>query len=164
VDSEQARAGMLAAVARGDGEPTPAMYDPRLDRAKTEAALAGAAKLIDLTYDVPYLAHATMEVMNALAVVEPGRAELWLSTQSPLDTQKGVARALGLRQEQVVIHPERAGGGFGRRLEHAFAIEAARRRRPRAHCLGCRWHACRPARRPGQSKPLGTHAHRNATR
>jgi isoquinoline 1-oxidoreductase beta subunit len=125
IDSDKVRAEMLAAVARGDGEPTPAMYDPRLDRAKTEAALAQAAKVIDLTYDVPYLAHATMEVMNALAVVEPDRAELWLSTQSPLDTQKGVARALGLRQEQVVIHPERAGGGFGRRLEHAFAIEAA---------------------------------------
>lgn len=125
VDSEQLRAELLAAVARGAGEPSPAMYDPRLDRARTDAALAGAAQVIDLTYDVPYLAHATMEVMNALAVVGPQRAELWLSTQSPLDTQKGVANALGLRQEQVIIHPERAGGGFGRRLEHGFAVEAA---------------------------------------
>jgi len=124
-DSETLREQLHAACQRGQGLPFSKDDDPAIDPAAVAAELAEARRVLDLGYDVPYLAHATLEPMNALADVGPTHAELWLSTQSALDTQHGVARALGLRPEHVVVHPMLVGGGFGRRLEHGFAVQAA---------------------------------------
>jgi isoquinoline 1-oxidoreductase beta subunit len=77
---------------------------------------------------VPFLAHAAMEPLNATVSVGSGPgggAELWLSTQSQSDTQRAVAKALGLALEQVTLHTQQVGGGFGRRLEHDNALLAA---------------------------------------
>lgn len=124
-DSETLRTELLAAAARGQGVDFDKRDDPLMDPPAVATALAGAKQLLDISYDVPFLAHATMEPMNAVAEVGRDGATLWLSTQSAQDTQAGVARALGLRPAQVTVHPQLIGGGFGRRLEHGFAVEAA---------------------------------------
>lgn len=98
--------------------------DPRQDPEATRRALAGAC-VLEHTFECPFVAHAALEPLNATAEVGPGGASLWLSTQSPSDTRRGVAEALGLSQEQVTLHPQPIGGGFGRRLEHDVAVEAA---------------------------------------
>ncbi len=125
VDSEALSAALLHAAAAGGGRAFAREDDPRIDAAATDAALALASRVIDIRYEVPFLAHAPMEPLNATAEVQADSAQLWLSTQSQSDTQRAVAAALGLRPEQVLIHSQTAGGGFGRRLEHDFAVEAA---------------------------------------
>ncbi|MEJ6006150.1 molybdopterin cofactor-binding domain-containing protein [Paucibacter sp. AS339] len=124
-DSEALRAELLAATARGEGKPFDQRDEPRIDAAAVTQAMSQSARVLDISYDVPFLAHATMEPMNALAEVGPEGAALWLSTQSAGDTQRGVAKALGLQPEQVQINAMLIGGGFGRRLEHGFAVQAA---------------------------------------
>jgi isoquinoline 1-oxidoreductase subunit beta len=124
-DSDTLRTELLAAAASGEGLPFNKADDPGHDPAAASAAFAQASRVMDCSYDVPFLAHAAMEPLNALAEVSATGAELWLSTQSAQDTQRGVAQALGLQPGQVTIHPMLIGGGFGRRLEHGFAVEAA---------------------------------------
>jgi isoquinoline 1-oxidoreductase beta subunit len=82
--------------------------------------LAGAAKSIEAEYRVPFLAHATMEPMNATARVADGRCEVWTGVQDPLNARKVAAAAAGLDPEKVVVHNQQLGGGFGRRLPGAF--------------------------------------------
>jgi len=126
LDSEALRATLRQAVAVGGGAGFPADYDPRLDGQATAAALRGAARVVEATFDVPFLAHAPIEPMNCTAQVGAAGATVWLSTQAPLDTQRAVAAALGLPEARVTVHQQLIGGGFGRRLEHDFAVEAAR--------------------------------------
>ena len=125
MNSEDYRRALLAAAKLGDGHGYAKGEYPLVDPTLTAQTFKRAAEVIDLTFDAPFLAHATLEPMNAVAEVTAHSAQLWVSTQSALDTQKGVARALGLPQEAVTIHPQLIGGGFGRRLEHDFAVEAA---------------------------------------
>lgn len=91
-----------------------------------DAALGQAARTIESTYAVPYLAHATMEPMTATASVTDGKAELWLPTQAQTWTAGGVAKALGLKPDDVTLHTTFLGGGFGRRAEQDFALQAAK--------------------------------------
>ncbi|MFZ6686658.1 molybdopterin cofactor-binding domain-containing protein [Undibacterium sp. SXout11W] len=123
LDSEQMSAALLDAVTKGDGLPFPSARRQNVDG--TAAALTKAAHIIDTTFEAPFLAHATMEPMNATIEVSRNRAQVWISTQSQSDTQRGIAEALGLKVEQVTLHSQHVGGGFGRRLEQDFAIEAA---------------------------------------
>src|SRR5512138_3396574 len=83
---------------------------------KGAAALQGAAKLVEAEYRVPFLAHATMEPMNATARIADGRCEVWTGVQDPLAARAVAAKASGLKPEQVTIHNQQLGGGFGRRL------------------------------------------------
>ena len=83
---------------------------------KGSAALQGAAKLVEAEYRVPFLPHATMEPMNATARIAEGRCEVWTGVQDPLAARKTAAEASGLAPEQVTIHNQQLGGGFGRRL------------------------------------------------
>lgn len=82
-------------------------------------------KTIEAVYEVPYLAHATMEPMNCLAHVKNGKAEIWAPTQSPQSAQRAVAAALGIQEEDVTVYLVFMGGGFGRRGESDYAVEAA---------------------------------------
>jgi isoquinoline 1-oxidoreductase beta subunit len=66
-------------------------------------------------YEFPYLAHTPMEPLNATARFDGSRAEVWVGSQLPTVEQAEVAKALGLKPEQVTFHIEYAGGGFGRR-------------------------------------------------
>ncbi|HKS56325.1 MAG TPA: molybdopterin cofactor-binding domain-containing protein [Steroidobacteraceae bacterium] len=83
---------------------------------KGSEALQGAAKVVEAEYRVPFLAHATMEPMNATARIADGRCEVWTGVQDPLGARKTAAEVSGLKPEQVTIHNQQLGGGFGRRL------------------------------------------------
>jgi isoquinoline 1-oxidoreductase beta subunit len=79
------------------------------------AALAGATKLIEAEYHVPFLAHATMEPMNCTAVVTPDKVEVWVPTQNATASLMAAAKAAGVDPKQVEVHVTMLGGGFGRR-------------------------------------------------
>jgi len=98
---------------------------PARDEGDVDKALAGAAKRLEAAYEIPFLAHATMEPMNCTANVGKGGAELWAPTQAPTWAQSDVAKALGLEPERVKVHVTFLGGGFGRRAMTDFAVEAA---------------------------------------
>jgi isoquinoline 1-oxidoreductase subunit beta len=90
------------------------------------AALAGAARRIEAVYELPFLAHATMEPMNCTAHVRPDGVDVWAPTQSQTRAQEVAAELTGRPLEQVRIHTTCLGGGFGRRLEPDFVSEAVR--------------------------------------
>jgi len=91
------------------------------------AALSGAAKVIEATYEFPYLAHATMEPMNCVVQVRDGSCEIWNGAQLHTVDQSLVASVLGIEPEQVTINTLYAGGSFGRRANpHSdYVVEAA---------------------------------------
>jgi isoquinoline 1-oxidoreductase beta subunit len=91
-----------------------------------EAALGASSKIVEAEYRVPYLAHATMEPMNCTAWVHDGRCELWTGTQNPLGFAKEAAEALDMDIENVILHNQLLGGGFGRRAFSDYTIQAAR--------------------------------------
>ena len=89
------------------------------------AALAGAAKTLKAEYISPYLAHATLEPMNFTADVRDGKCRLIGPTQFQTGAQGAVAGALGLKPEDVTVETTFLGGGFGRRLDVDFIVQAA---------------------------------------
>jgi isoquinoline 1-oxidoreductase beta subunit len=99
------------AIIRNDGD---------FDKAHAEAATR-----IEAVYEVPFLAHATMEPMNCTAHFHDGECELWAPTQVPAAAAESVASALGITRERVKVHVTFIGGGFGRRLIQDYAVEAA---------------------------------------
>jgi CO/xanthine dehydrogenase Mo-binding subunit len=76
-------------------------------------------------YQLPFMAHAPMEPGNCTASYSATGCELWAPTQVPQDCRDSVAQALGLDPDQVKVNVTLMGGGFGRRLEHDYAVEAA---------------------------------------
>jgi CO/xanthine dehydrogenase Mo-binding subunit len=96
-----------------------------VDEGSFAGLVAGGARTIDAVYSMPMLAHATMEPMNCTARVDKDGAELWLGTQAPVRVQSFVAKALGLDPVKVKVNNHLLGGGFGRRLEADFAVQAA---------------------------------------
>jgi isoquinoline 1-oxidoreductase subunit beta len=91
------------AVARQDGD--------------VEKALGEASRKIEAIYQVPLLAHATMEPMNCTVHVRPGACEVWVGTQVVARAQAAAAEVTGLPKESVKVHNHLIGGGFGRRLD-----------------------------------------------
>ena len=89
------------------------------------AALTTAATKVDAIYEAPFLAHATMEPVNCTAHVTADSCDIWVGTQIPTVAQQAVAQTLGLKPDQVRIHNHLLGGGFGRRLEFDFIVQAA---------------------------------------
>jgi isoquinoline 1-oxidoreductase subunit beta len=90
------------------------------------AGMAAAAAHLEALYEVPFLAHAPMEPMNATAHVTSRAAELWVPTQYQSMVRDVVAELLGLPREKVTVHTTAVGGGFGRRTEIDYAIQAAK--------------------------------------
>ena len=80
-----------------------------------EAALAHAAKRVEGEFEFPYLAHATMEPLTAVARLSPDKCEIWAGCQFQTIDQGNAAAAVGLKPEQVSINTLAAGGTFGRR-------------------------------------------------
>ncbi|MPY60600.1 xanthine dehydrogenase family protein molybdopterin-binding subunit [Streptomyces spongiae] len=76
-------------------------------------------------FEFAFVSHAPMEVLTAVADVRADRAEIWFSSQTPMDARDSIASAVGLRASKVKVHVMRGGGSFGRRLNHDAAIEAA---------------------------------------
>jgi isoquinoline 1-oxidoreductase beta subunit len=86
----------------------------------------GDGDKMEAAYELPFLAHATMEPLNCTAHVTAESCELWIGTQIMARVQSSVAKTLGLPPEKVMVHQHLLGGGFGRRLEPDMAIKAAR--------------------------------------
>ena len=91
------------AVARNDGD--------------FARALPGAVKQMEAVYEVPYLAHATMEPQNCTADVRKDGCDVWVSTQSQSSVQDAAVKITGLPASAVKVHATFLGGGFGRRGE-----------------------------------------------
>jgi CO/xanthine dehydrogenase Mo-binding subunit len=84
-----------------------------------------AGRRISAEYELPFMAHAPMEPGNCTAHYQGSRCEMWIPTQVPQDCRDSVATAIGLDPDQVKVNVTLMGGGFGRRLEHDYAVEAA---------------------------------------
>ncbi|MGA9031523.1 MAG: molybdopterin cofactor-binding domain-containing protein, partial [Sulfuricaulis sp.] len=89
-----------------------------------DKALAGATRVVEAMYETPYLAHACMEPMNCTAHVRRDGCDVWAPTQAQTGARAAAAKASGLPKSAVQIHTTFAGGGFGRRLQQDFVIEA----------------------------------------
>jgi isoquinoline 1-oxidoreductase beta subunit len=90
----------------------------------TDKAMATAATKVEATYQVPFLAHATMEPMNCTVHVRKDGCEVWVGNQVLARAQAAAARTAGLPLDKVVVHNHLIGGGFGRRLEIDGVIRA----------------------------------------
>ena len=88
-------------------------------------AAKAAGRKISAEYTLPFMAHAPMEPGNCTANYQGTKCELWAPTQVPQDCRDSVATAVGLDPDQVKVNVTLMGGGFGRRLEHDYAVEAA---------------------------------------
>jgi len=90
-------------------------------------ATARRKAAINLTaeYEVPFLAHVTMEPMNCTVDFRQDVCEVWAPTQNPEALRDGLIKLFGLKPEQIVIHLPRSGGGFGRRYYVDYAMDAA---------------------------------------
>ena len=102
-------------VARNDGD--------------AAAAIKSAARVVRADYELPLLAHATLEPQNCTADVRADSADIYVPTQVPQIAQGAAAKAAGLDPKQVKIHTTFLGGGFGRRLEVDFipaAVEVSK--------------------------------------
>lgn len=84
-----------------------------------------SGKQMEAVYQLPFMAHAPMEPGNCTAHFRGTECELWAPTQVPQDCRDTVAPLVGLKPEQVKVNVTLLGGGFGRRLEHDYAVEAA---------------------------------------
>lgn len=111
--------------AQGDGPARVAVESGDVDK-----ALADSPRRIEGVYEVPYLAHATMEPMSCVARVDNGECELWSGTQGPMRARDTAAAKLAIAPERVTVHRCFSGGGFGRRWQPDFierAVDVARR-------------------------------------
>lgn len=93
------------------------------DDGNVEAALEGGAD-VEVTYRVPYLAHAPMEPMNALVQVTETDCDIWVGTQIPLFIRNRAAVMTGLPADRVHVHVQKMGGSFGHRLEMTHVEQA----------------------------------------
>src|ERR1700688_2341357 len=81
---------------------------------------------LDASYELPFLAHAPMEPVNATVHVKPDSCEIWTGTQIMTRVQSEAAKAAGLPVEKVIVNNHLLGGGFGRKLEPDMVIAAVR--------------------------------------
>ncbi|MGZ3288644.1 MAG: molybdopterin cofactor-binding domain-containing protein [Xanthobacteraceae bacterium] len=81
---------------------------------------------LDASYELPFLAHAPMEPVNATVHVKPDACEIWTGTQIMTRVQSEAAKAAGLPFEKVTVNNHLLGGGFGRKLEPDMVIAAVR--------------------------------------
>ncbi|HEX3822158.1 MAG TPA: molybdopterin cofactor-binding domain-containing protein [Candidatus Sulfotelmatobacter sp.] len=108
----------LQETARQPGKVIRTMGDP-------DAEFAKGAKVFEAEYFAPHLAHASMEPPVAVADVKATKATVWTCTQNPMAVREEVAKALGLKKEDVTCHVTLLGGGFGRKSKPDYCVEAA---------------------------------------
>jgi isoquinoline 1-oxidoreductase beta subunit len=97
-----------------------------MTKGDADSALAAAQKRLTAEYDVPYLAHAPMEPLNATVRLQGGTCEIWTGTQFQSVDQMSAAQIAGVTPDKVSIHTQFLGGGFGRRANPSsdFVAEA----------------------------------------
>jgi isoquinoline 1-oxidoreductase beta subunit len=89
-----------------------------------DKAMAGAVTRVEASYEVPFLAHATMEPMNCTVHVRKDGCDVWVGTQAIARAQAAASKVTGLPLDKVIVHNHLIGGGFGRRLEVDGVIRA----------------------------------------
>jgi isoquinoline 1-oxidoreductase beta subunit len=89
-----------------------------------EAALKSADKVLEAVFEAPYLAHATLEPMNATAHVRKDGVDIWAPTQAQTFSREAAAKVAGVPKAKVNVHTTFLGGGFGRRAEVDFVVDA----------------------------------------
>lgn len=90
-----------------------------------DAAMASAAKKVDVKYTFPFISHAQMEPCNCSALFKDGKLEVWAPSQTPGRGLQMASQALGLKPTDITVHQLRTGGGFGRRLANDYLVEAS---------------------------------------
>jgi isoquinoline 1-oxidoreductase beta subunit len=90
-----------------------------------DAALKSSAKVVEATYEYPFIAHVTLEPQGATAHWKDGKLEMWSTSTLPADGCRLVAKTLGIQESDITTHMVRSGGSFGRRLQNDYLVEAA---------------------------------------
>ena len=106
-----ANAGKPGGVLRNEGD--------------ANAVLEAASQKVEAIYELPFAAHVCMEPMNCTVHIRPDSAEAWVPSQGPQWAQAVIAEAAKLPPEKVTVHTTLMGGGFGRRYQADFVMEAA---------------------------------------
>lgn len=115
----QYRADLDQAAAEGK-------FEEDIKKGNANKVMEAASKVLEAEYTLPFLAHTTMEPLNCTAWIHDGICELWLGTQNGLRNQYDIAELLGMKPEQVKVHNQLLGGGFGRRGENDVPRQAAK--------------------------------------
>lgn len=95
------------------------------DSGDVDAAFASAAKVVEASYVYPFIGHTNLEPQNCTAWFHEGKMEIWAPTQNPDAGRKMVSQVLRLDAAKISVNITRIGGGFGRRLESDYMVEAA---------------------------------------
>jgi isoquinoline 1-oxidoreductase beta subunit len=125
--SEPDGGGVTTATLMGEWRTLAATQGAKVaDEGKVDDALGKAAKKLDVMYEVPYLAHATMEPLNCAVKITGDSAEIWTGTQFQTMDQTIASKILGTTPDKIQIHTMFLGGGFGRRANPTsdFVAEA----------------------------------------
>jgi isoquinoline 1-oxidoreductase subunit beta len=97
--------------------------------AKSEGDIAkglATGDKLEAAYELPFLAHATMEPLNCTVHLKPDSCEIWIGTQIMTRVQSAAAKTAGLPVDKVIVNQHLIGGGFGRRLEPDMVVAAVR--------------------------------------
>ncbi len=90
-----------------------------------DAAFKSSAKVVEATYQYPFIAHVTLEPQGATAHWKDGKLEMWSTSTLPIDGRGLVAKTLGIQESDITTHMVRSGGSQGRRLQNDYLVEAA---------------------------------------
>lgn len=117
-ESTEKQRAALADLLKSPGKELKKIGDP-------DAAFSSAAKTVEADYETPFVAHAPMEPPNCTASVTDGKCEVWAPTQNPGGMAASLASVLQIPPSAITIHITLIGGGFGRRLNIEYGVEAA---------------------------------------
>ena len=90
-----------------------------------DSTLRSSVKVVEATYEYPFIAHVTLEPQGATAQWKDGKLEMWSTSTLPGSGCDLVARTLGIQQSDITTHMVRSGGSFGRRLQNDYLVETA---------------------------------------